>query len=115
MGRRKAKSISEYRGVWLFTMFDLPVYDKPRRRAYTRFRKLLVKEGFSQLQYSVYARYFASEDTAKPFKRKIKKALPPEGEVRLMMVTDHQFGRMENFIGKTPENPEKPPGQLMLF
>ena len=96
-------------------MFDLPVDTRKARRQYVQFRKALLKEGFSMLQYSVYARYFGSEDASKAHRKTIRTVLPPEGEVRLMTVTDKQFGRMEVFYGKKRKPTEKPPDQLMLF
>jgi len=96
-------------------MFDLPV-DKPKKRKrYTAFRKTLLKLGFSMLQYSVYARYFPSMDASKSCVASIKMILPPEGEVRLLFVTDKQFGKMEVYNGKKRKEPEEPAPQLMLF
>jgi len=96
-------------------MFDLPVSTKKARKRYARFRKVLLADGFSMLQYSVYARYCASGDTAMAHRRRIRAALPPEGYVRLLGVTDRQFGKMENYVGKSSEPAEKPPAQLLLF
>ena len=106
---------SEYRGMWLFAMFDLPVDCKEARRRYTQFRKSLLREGFVMMQFSVYARYCASEDGSKGFRQRIRKALPPEGHVRILSVTDRQFGKMEVFRGKTRRSPENAPSQLQLF
>ena len=107
--------LSEYRGMWLFVLFDLPVDTKKARKDYTHFRKVLVKDGFSMLQYSVYARYFSCEDSSKIHRKKIQAQLPPDGQVRLLMVTDHQFGQMQVFWGKTRQETEKVPEQLLLF
>lgn len=107
--------LSEYRGVWLVAMFDLPVDDQEARRSYTRFRNLLLKEGFNMLQFSVYARYFASEAVMEPFRKRIKKGLPPAGQVRLLLVTDKQFAKMENYQGRKRAQTEAPPDQMMLF
>ena len=52
---------SAYRSMWLFVMFDLPVDDKAARKAYSYFHKALIREGFTMLQFSVYARFHASE------------------------------------------------------
>ena len=49
--------ISGYRAVWIFTMFDLPTDTKKARKDYTYFRKKLLRDGFSMLQYSVYVRH----------------------------------------------------------
>ena len=43
--------------VWCVVMFDLPVATKKQRKEATRFRHLLLDEGFWMLQYSVYVRY----------------------------------------------------------
>ncbi|MDA8156754.1 MAG: CRISPR-associated endonuclease Cas2 [Actinomycetota bacterium] len=106
---------SEYRSMWLFAMFDLPVDTQEARHLYTKFRTFLLKEGFTMMQFSVYARYCASEERSEAFRRRLKKALPPKGEVRLMAVTDHQFGKMEIYRGKNLCSTEKPPDQVMLF
>ena len=50
--------------MWLFAMFDLPVTTTKARKRYAEFRKVLLEQGFSMLQYSVYARYCASEEMA---------------------------------------------------
>lgn len=96
-------------------MFDLPTDTKKARRQYARFRKLLLEEGFSMLQFSVYARYFASEEHATGQRRRIRKSLPPDGQVRLVAITDRQFGKMEVFNGKIRQRAEAAPQQLMLF
>jgi CRISPR-associated protein Cas2 len=108
-------ALSEFRAVWLFAMFDLPVDSKEKRRAYTRFRKELLRNGFTMLQYSVYCRYCPSEDASVVYKKHVKRVLPDEGQVRLALLTDRQFGKMEVFFGKNREPVEDPPSQMMLF
>ena len=101
--------------MWLFAMFDLPVDTRLRRRRHAAFRKALQKRGFSMLQYSVYARYFASEDAARLERGRLRGLLPPEGHVRLLTVTDRQFGKMEVYFGETARQAERPPQQVTLF
>ncbi|MCK4341411.1 MAG: CRISPR-associated endonuclease Cas2 [Phycisphaerae bacterium] len=101
--------------MWLLAMFDLPVDTKEARRAYTRFRKALLKDGFSRMQYSVYTRHCASEENLEVHIGRVENALPPDGEVRLFSITDKQFERMRVFWGKTRQPPEDPPRQLELF
>jgi CRISPR/Cas system-associated protein endoribonuclease Cas2 len=43
-----------------------------------------------------------------------KSALPPAGFVRLVSITDRQFGKMECFQGKKLASVEPPPEQMML-
>lgn len=106
---------SAYRAMWLIAMFDLPVETPANRRDYTRFRKSLLKDGFMMLQFSVYARYIPSEEAADAHRRIVRSVIPPLGQVRLVALTDHQFGKMEVFYGKKPKEPEEPPPQIMLF
>lgn len=107
--------LSEYKGMWLFVMFDLPVDSKDARRIYTRFRKELLKLGFDMLQFSIYARYYGTEEASAPVRKRIRKSLPPDGQVRLLSVTDRQFGKMEVYLGKSRQTTEAPPDQLMLL
>lgn len=101
--------------MWLLAMFDLPVDTKEARRDYTRFRKALLREGFMMLQYSVYARYFNTSEDSDIHRARVQAALPPDGQVRLLAITDHQFGKMEVFLGRARQQAEDPPPQLMLF
>ena len=107
--------LSGYKGMWLFVLFDLPVKSKKERRAYTVFRKELIREGFSQLQFSVYARYFDSADSSRRESVLIQALLPADGQVRILSVTDAQFGKMLVFHGKKLDITEQPPDQILLF
>lgn len=104
-----------YRDMWLVAMFDLPVTTKILRKKYARFRKELLKRGFMMLQFSVYARHCSSEDSAANIRADVRGVLPDEGQVRLLGVTDRQFGKMEVFFGKSRTGPEQPQAQFMLF
>ena len=101
--------------MWLFAMFDLPVKTQAQRRRYAQFRKLLLSDGFCRIQYSVYARYCPSEEAASAHKEMVRSSLPDEGHVRVLSITDRQFGKMENYVGKKRKHTEEPPRQLMLF
>ena len=115
MGGNRAVELSEYRSMWLFALFDLPVRTRENRRQYARFRKALLREGFTMLQYSVYARFCNSEERSNIYRSHVREQLPPEGQVRLISVTDRQFAKMEVFFGKNRHKVEDPPAQLMLF
>ncbi|GMW00125.1 MAG: hypothetical protein AMXMBFR84_12630 [Candidatus Hydrogenedentota bacterium] len=107
--------VSGYKGMWLFALFDLPVTTKDARRKYAQFRNELLKDGFQMMQFSVYARYCPSEEAAKVHRKRVRLALPPEGHVRLLAVTDKQFAKMEIFIGKKRRVAEEPPEQMQFF
>lgn len=104
-----------WRTVWVFAMFDLPVETKAQRRAYARFRKDLLADGFAMMQFSVYFRHCASLDSAAAHIRRMGARVPAEGEVRFLTVTDAQFARIQVFAGKRRKPPETPPAQLEFF
>lgn len=101
--------------MWIITMFDLPTVTERERRDYARFRKKLINDGFTMLQYSVYARHCASAENIVVHSRRITSAIPDAGEVRLLKLTDKQFGRMEVYYGKKRKPTESPPLQYELF
>jgi CRISPR-associated protein Cas2 len=101
--------------MWVVAMFDLPVKNKEARREYARFVKHLKRDGFTRMQFSVYARHSASKENAEVHIGRVKGFLPPDGEVRIITITDKQFERMNVFWGKTRKRPMKPPCQLELF
>lgn len=108
-------SLSPYQAMWLLVLFDLPVDSKSARKQYARFRKELLRDGFTMLQYSVYARFCASEEAAQVHRKTVREGLPPEGQVRIVTLTDIQFGRMEVYLGESAKEPEKKPLQLEFF
>ena len=67
------------------------------------------------LQWSVYARCYPNEEAARATREQLKGLLPKRGKIRLLSVTDHQFGKMESFFGSTPKEVEQPLDQLLLF
>jgi len=107
--------LNQYRILWVFVFFDLPTDTKTDRKNYSRFRKLLVKDGFSMVQYSIYSRHCNSRENADVHIKRVKGFLPPKGEVIIFTLTDKQFGMMEFFRGaKEAERPENPQ-QLEMF
>ena len=106
---------SGYRAVWILVMFDLPTDTQKARKDYTHFRKMLLKDGFTMIQYSVYVRHCASEENADVHYQRVKDFLPPDGEVRILTITDKQFERMRIFWGKLRKPTPPAPKQLELF
>ncbi|MXV43535.1 CRISPR-associated endonuclease Cas2 [Saccharibacter sp. 17.LH.SD] len=105
----------EARFLWLMIFFDLPVRTKTQRRQATRFRNFLRHDGFIMVQYSVYARIGRGKDSIEKHLRRVRTALPREGSVRALHITDKQYGRMEIMLGfakKTEKTGEK---QMILL
>ncbi len=104
-----------WRSMWVIALFDLPTDTKAERKDYARFRKTLLDDGFTMMQYSVYIRYCASIENATLHVDRMGKRTPPEGEVRFLTITDNQFGRMRIFAGRTRKPVPPPPAQLEFF
>jgi CRISPR-associated protein Cas2 len=104
-----------WRSMWVIAMFDLPTNTPAERKAYTRFRKTLLDDGFTMMQFSVYSRHCASIDNAEIHLKRMGTQVPSEGEVRFMTITDHQFGRIRVFVGKKRQPNAASPSQLEFF
>jgi CRISPR-associated protein Cas2 len=107
--------VSGFRAMWLLVLFDLPVRTKPQRKRASEFRKRLLTDGFTMMQYSVYMRPCPSEENAVVHLQRVQKALPSLGSIRIMQITDKQFGRMRCFDGKQAVSTEEMPHQLEFF
>jgi CRISPR-associated protein Cas2 len=109
--------ISKYKIVWLQVCFDLPTQTKRQRKEYSEFRKRLLKDGFIQMQYSVYLRYCGSHETANVHERRLSAWVPPEGHVWLMRFTDTQYSNGKHYwgINMDPKSNLSPGAQLELF
>lgn len=96
-------------------MFDLPTETKRARKAYATFRKALLQDGFTKMQYSVYARHCPSEENAAVHVQRVERMVPDDGEVRILLFTDKQFERMRILWGKMRKTPSPGPSQLEFF
>jgi CRISPR-associated protein Cas2 len=111
----KNTRLNAYHIMWLFVFFDLPVTLKKDRKAASRFRKDLLKDGFSMMQFSVYNRHCASKESANVHIRRVKGFVPERGQVSILQVTDKQYGDIMNFWGKRSQALPAGPRQLELF
>ena len=101
--------------MWLFVFFDLPVTLKKDRKAASRFRKDLMKDGFGMMQFSVYSRHCASKESANVHIKRVKTLIPEKGQVSILQVTDKQYGDIVNYWGKRSDPLPEGPKQLELF
>lgn len=95
--------MSAFRIMWLIVMFDLPTQTKKDRKRYRWFASHLDAESYVRLQYSVYAKVFNSVESANHGKKRLRNFLKTnvkKGNVRMLMFTDAQFGKMEVIIGE---------------
>lgn len=101
--------------MWVLVFFDIPVETKKQQKAAAKFRKDLIKDGFTMFQFSIYMRNSPSRENAEVHAQRIKNILPEYGHIGILRITDKQFGMMELFFSKRII--ETPPiaQQLELF
>jgi len=107
--------LNAYHIMWLFVFFDLPVETKKDRKNYTKFRKSLMKDGFTMMQYSVYTRHCASRESGDVHIKRVKSIVPAKGQVSIVQITDKQYGNIINFWGTSTTPLPEAPRQLELF
>jgi CRISPR-associated protein Cas2 len=90
---------SPFRMGWILVMFDLPVLTPDERKTAARFRHDLLDEGYLMLQWSVYARPCISYEQMDTHIARVKKMTPAAGNVRLMFLTDQQWGNSVTVVG----------------
>lgn len=107
--------LNAYKIMWLFVFFDLPTNTKKERHDASVFRKRLLNDGFTMMQYSVYTRHCGSAESANVHTKRVKSLIPRKGQVSIMRITDKQYGDIYNFWGAatTPLPPK--PSQLEFF
>lgn len=114
---RKGRSpvCSKYRMAWVMVFFDLPVGTSDERRAAANFRKDLVKDGYIMVQFSVYARPCGTADRVETQVRRLTPKIPRKGEVRSLIISDAQWGRMLVVRSQHKVESERMPEQMMFF
>lgn len=98
----------------LLVFFDLPTKSKDDKKAYTKFRKTLLENGFFMLQYSVYCRICKGLQLSQKYSKFIKKSTPDKGNIRILQVTDKQFSSMELVLGVKSNEEKMIKKQLIL-
>lgn len=83
----------------ILLFFDLPVITKKQRKIYSDFRKYLIQQGYLMIQYSVYVKIFNNRDAAMKHTNSLYKNVPQEGHLRILIVTEKQYSKMQIIIG----------------
>ena len=60
----------------------------------------LLEDGYTMIQYSVYARACVTQERIATHSRRIQKMIPPDGSVRCLFVTNIQWDKMFVFHGR---------------
>ncbi|HEX5057604.1 MAG TPA: CRISPR-associated endonuclease Cas2 [Gammaproteobacteria bacterium] len=109
-------AINGWRVVWILASFDCPVGTAEERHDYTVFRRTLLKENFTQHQFSVYLKHFPTLAAAQAQIERLRPYIPEDAHVAFFFVTDKQYGMTKEFIGpKRSKNRPDAPEQLLLI
>ncbi|MDY5440040.1 MAG: CRISPR-associated endonuclease Cas2 [Eubacteriales bacterium] len=85
----------------IIVMFDLPTLTVEDNRNYRQFRKFLIKSGFIMMQESIYTKLALNPSSAELYRKQVRKAIPKDGLVQMLTITEKQFQDMELLLGKT--------------
>lgn len=88
----------------IILFFDLPTVTKRELRAYTRFKRELIKLGFVMQQESVYTKLALNPTEAELIKNKLEKIKPKKGLIQLLTITENQYNKMETILGESQTN-----------
>lgn len=78
----------------MILMFDMPTETVEERKAYRKFRKFLLSEGFIMYQFSVYSKLLLNNSANKAMIDRLQANNPKKGNITLLTVTEKQFARM---------------------
>ncbi len=78
----------------MILMFDMPTDTAEERKAYRKFRKFLLSEGFIMHQFSVYSKLLLNSSANKAMVDRLQENNPKKGSITLLTVTEKQFARM---------------------
>ena len=84
----------------VLVFFDLPVLTSENRRAYAKFRRFLLKNGFLMLQESVYCKLALNSSAVNAIVDNVHKNKPEEGLIQLLTVTEKQYEKMDIILGQ---------------
>lgn len=100
----------------LMVFFDLPTITKADKRAYTLFRRFLLKDGYDMIQWSVYGRVTNGSDDTETHLKRLATNLPPAGSVRCLQISEKQFANIKLMVGTAKLQEKKVnAAQLLLF
>ncbi|MGT2686428.1 CRISPR-associated endonuclease Cas2 [Streptococcus porcinus] len=83
-----------YRYMRMLLMFDMPMDTVDDRKAYRKFRKFLLSEGFIMHQFSIYSKLLLNNSASKAMVDRLQENNPKKGDITLLTVTEKQFARM---------------------
>lgn len=78
--------------------YDLPMKTKSNLKSYRDFMKTIKKDGFVQMQKSVYSKAMNSIESSKKYLKRLKRDLPSLGNIMIIVLPINVFNKGE-FVG----------------
>lgn len=88
----------------ILLFYDLPMTTAQEQKIYRIFHKNIEKEGFVQMQESVYTKIVLNLQMAKASIERLKKIVPSNALVQVLTITEKQYASMECIAGKYRTN-----------
>ena len=83
----------------IILFFDIPMETSSEKKQYLQFLKKLKGEGFIMMQRSVYIKLSINKSNVDSTIKILKKAVPKNGDIAVLVVTEKQFASIEYLIG----------------
>lgn len=88
----------------LMIFYDIPNSNSKERKKYNKFRKYLKKNGFYQMQESVYIRKYKNKGQINRLINELEILSPIGSNVRSLLLTDNVFNQMKIISGELTFN-----------
>lgn len=103
-----------FRIMRLIVMFDLPTKTSADRRNYRNFRKFLIKNGYSMMQYSIYSKIILNHSVLNYQKVNLQQHAPPQGYVETLIITENQYANIEIIVGEEERSKQEDSTKRMI-
>lgn len=99
----------------MLLMFDMPTDTADERKAYRKFRKFLLSEGFIMHQFSVYSKLLLNNSATNAMVGRLRENNPKMGSITILTVTEKQFSRMIYLNGERNDSVANSDSRLVFF
>lgn len=99
----------------MILMFDMPTETADERKAYRKFKKFILGEGFIMHQFSIYSKILLNGSANKAMKDRLIKNNPKCGLITLLVVTEKQFSKMIYLNGEPDSSMANNDGRIVFL
>jgi len=83
----------------IIVFFDMPTETEKDCRAYRKFRKFLIKDGYIMMQESVYSKLVINQNAVASALNRLRQNNPRSGLIQVLKITEKQFASIECLYG----------------